>query len=164
MVKKIILILLVVVLAFAGYLVVRFFMLGAESAHGSAPGLVNGQLTHCPPSPNCVNSEYAGDTDHLATPVTLLQDDSAAINRIVIQSIESMGGRIVSNEGNYIAATFTSRIFRFVDDFEVRIDENSGLMHVRSASRVGYGDMGVNARRVEKFQKRFANRVADAKF
>ena len=162
MLKKILLVILILLLAFVLYFVVRFFMLGAASADGSAPGLVNGQLTRCPPSPNCVNSEYADDTEHLAAPITLIQDDVNAANRIAAQVIEDMGGRVVSNDGNYIAATFTSSLFRFVDDFEIRIDENSGLMHIRSASRVGYGDMGVNARRVDKFQKRFAEKVAEA--
>lgn len=55
----------------------------------------------------------------------------------------------------YLWATFSTRIFRFIDDLELRLDEENGVMHVRSSSRVGYSDMGANRRRVEDLRLRF---------
>ena len=63
--------------------------------------------------------------------------------------IVAAGGNIESDDGKYLWATFTSPIFRFVDDFEARIDEQNAEIHLRSASRVGHGDMGVNKKRVD---------------
>ena len=63
-------------------------------------------------------------------------------------AITSTGGIITREQPYYISATYTSSIFRFVDDVEIR-DSQDGLIHIRSASRVGYSDRGVNKKRVE---------------
>jgi len=63
--------------------------------------------------------------------------------------IRDMGGSIQVEETDYLAATFTSSVFRFVDDLELRIDADQKTIHLRSASRVGHGDGGVNRKRVE---------------
>lgn len=63
--------------------------------------------------------------------------------------------RIVADHGNYIRAEFTSFIFRFTDDVEFYFDDKEKLIHVKSASRVGYSDLGANRRRVEKIRKKF---------
>jgi uncharacterized protein (DUF1499 family) len=66
-----------------------------------------------------------------------------------------MGGKIQEERDGYLWAMFTSRVFRFVDDVEFRMVPTDGLIHVRSGSRVGYSDLGVNRRRVEKLRARF---------
>jgi uncharacterized protein (DUF1499 family) len=63
--------------------------------------------------------------------------------------------RVVKDEGNYMHAEFTSRIFRFVDDVEFVIDDAHKVIHFRSASRLGYSDFGVNRKRMEEIRKRF---------
>jgi uncharacterized protein (DUF1499 family) len=63
---------------------------------------------------------------------------------------------IIENRDNYLHAEFTSLIFRFVDDVEFLIDAPNGVIQVRSASRKGYSDMGVNRRRVEEIRKQFS--------
>jgi uncharacterized protein (DUF1499 family) len=63
---------------------------------------------------------------------------------------------IINQQQHYIAATFTSKVFKFVDDFEIRIDAEEHQLHIRSASRIGYSDLGVNRRRVEQFRELFA--------
>jgi uncharacterized protein (DUF1499 family) len=63
---------------------------------------------------------------------------------------------IVEVASHYVHATFTSRFFRFVDDVEFCIDDHLRIIHVRSSSRVGYYDFGVNRRRIEKIRKTFA--------
>jgi uncharacterized protein (DUF1499 family) len=57
--------------------------------------------------------------------------------------------RIVKSNEGYVHAEFTSRIFRFVDDVEFVLDSESSVLHMRSASRVGYYDFGANRRRIE---------------
>jgi uncharacterized protein (DUF1499 family) len=66
-----------------------------------------------------------------------------------------MGGKIQEEHDGYLWTTFTSRLFRFVDDVEFRIVSSEGLIHVRSGSRMGYSDLGVNRRRVEKLRTIF---------
>ncbi len=69
--------------------------------------------------------------------------------------ILEMGGKIVSRDQFYLAATFSSRLFGLVDDFEIRWAPESGLLHIRSESRTGYSDLGVNRKRVDEFKNRY---------
>ena len=71
---------------------------------------------------------------------------------MVKNSIKEMGGSIQAENDNYLAATFTSSIFRFVDDLEIRFDADRIMIHMRSASRVGYSDRGINKKRIEGFK------------
>jgi uncharacterized protein (DUF1499 family) len=63
--------------------------------------------------------------------------------------------RIVHEDDRGLRVEFTSRVFRFVDDVDLRIDAAARVIHVRSASRVGRYDFGVNRRRVEALRSRF---------
>ncbi len=69
--------------------------------------------------------------------------------------VDAMGGSIQAEKTDYLAAAFTSPIFRFVDDLEIRIDTEQRVIHLRSASRVGRGDGGVNRKRVERLRQLF---------
>ncbi|WP_315983685.1 DUF1499 domain-containing protein [Aliamphritea spongicola] len=64
-----------------------------------------------------------------------------------------MGADSPGWQGSYLATRFTSRIFRFVDDFELRINESAGVLHIRSASRVGRSDFSVNRKRYDAFRE-----------
>jgi uncharacterized protein (DUF1499 family) len=66
-----------------------------------------------------------------------------------------MGGKIEEEQDGYLWTTFTTRVFRFDDDMEFRMVSSDGMIHVRSGSRVGYSDLGVNRRRVEKLRTLF---------
>ena len=116
-------------------------------------GLVNGRLRSCPNRPNCVCSE---DKDHPSyiEPVAFSGSAKGKWEKAK-QVIRETGGKIVREEDDYLWAIFRSRIFRFVDDLELRMDEKNRLIHIRSSSRVGYSDMGVNRRRIEDFRLRF---------
>ncbi len=110
----------------------------------------------CPDSPNCVSS-YADDEVHHVDPLPLPADAGSAGNddplEAVRRALASMPRtRIVTADGDYVHATCTSLVFRFVDDLELRLDRQQKVIHVRSASRVGYGDLGVNRRRVERLR------------
>ena len=63
--------------------------------------------------------------------------------------------RVVTQAEHYVHAEAQSRWFRFIDDVEFLIDPAAGLIHVRSASRVGYSDRGVNRQRVERIRQEF---------
>jgi uncharacterized protein (DUF1499 family) len=116
-----------------------------------------GQLAACPDSPNCVNSQApAADSVHAIAPLTYSGTADAAKARLreVIGAMPRT--KIITDEGNYLHAEFTSQIFRFVDDVEFVIDDTSKTIHFRSASRVGRGDMGVNRNRMEEIRTRFS--------
>ena len=63
--------------------------------------------------------------------------------------------KIVAAGNEYLCAEFTSRLFRFVDDVEFLIDPAERVIHFRSASRVGYSDLGANRRRMEEIRGRW---------
>jgi len=132
---------------------VLFFILGIISKSGKAPGLVEGTLSKCPNKPNCVCSEQKDDVHHYIDPIIIPQNTEFDTLPILKNIIRYMGGAITAKSENYIASTFSSSIFGFVDDFEIRIDPIEKVIHIRSASRVGYGDAGVNKKRTELLKK-----------
>lgn len=64
--------------------------------------------------------------------------------------------RIVEESENYLRVEFTTAIMRYVDDVEFLIDDSAGVVHFRSASRVGYSDMGANRKRMTAFKEALA--------
>ncbi len=117
-------------------------------------GVKEGRLAACPRSPNCVCSQDDRQS-HALAPLRYEDDVESAMSRL-IEVIRSMRRTaIVKREGPYLHATFTTRIFRFVDDVEFFFDDREKLLHVRSASRVGWSDLGKNRRRVEEIRERF---------
>lgn len=135
--KTVVLVLLLLVIAGVGGL----FYLGQKSRTGAAPGLIDGRLAACAPLPNCVSSEANTPLDKRVLP---FQVDAW---RQIPAAIEELGGTIGQQESRYLSAEFKSGVFKFTDDVEFRLAEDA--VHVRSASRVGYSDMGVNRTRVE---------------
>ena len=138
-------------------IVIYLFILGMKSQSGHAPGLVNDQLSRCPDTPNCVNSEYPEQQDNYISPINILQNSkSNTLPLTTIKNIiqETAGSIQVENE-NYIAATFTSTIFHFVDDLEIRIDRKQNRIHLRSASRIGRSDLGANLKRVKLIKEKY---------
>ena len=123
------------------FVMIAFWLLGKKSQKGTAPGLVNGMLAPCSSKPNCVSSEEgtAGRAKIAPLPLSSLES--------VTTAIEAAGGIITKSDDNYLSAEFSSGTFKFVDDLEARLD--GGQVHIRSASRVGYSDRGVNKARAE---------------
>lgn len=148
----------VFLIAAAGILLM--LVLAVLSKSGKPPGLVAGKLSMCPDKPNCVSSEQHNDAGHYLEPVALQPAASPDPLTVIKAVIVDMGGVIQEQDGGYIAATFSSTVFGFVDDLEIRLDPGERLIHIRSASRVGYGDAGVNRKRVERFRKLYAEKAA----
>ena len=71
-----------------------------------------------------------------------------------------MGGTIREESDTYLAATFSSAMFGFVDDLEIRVDSSQKVIHIRSASRVGYSDAGVNKKRAEQLKALYKRKVS----
>lgn len=130
-----------VILLVAGVGIGGLFYLGQRSREGAAAGLLEGRLTPCPPSPNCVSSESGSVREQSVDPLTV-----RAWTRLP-EVVVGMGGTVTRQGETYVAAEFTSDRFGFVDDIEFRLADDA--VHVRSASRVGYADRGVNRARVE---------------
>lgn len=105
-------------------------------------------LKECPGSPNCVSSEPA-DPKHRVDPFRL-KGDPAKSWPAIIRVVRSMPRtEVVSATDQYIRTECKSRIFRFVDDLELLLKPAAGIVSVRSASRSGYYDFGVNRKRIE---------------
>jgi uncharacterized protein (DUF1499 family) len=144
-------------------LLALFFILGVMSKSGKAPGLIDGRLSPCPDKPNCVCSEHKDDAGHYVEPVIIPENNTLDTLPVLKNVIQGMGGSIQAESDNYLAATFSSAIFGFVDDLEIRIDTDQEVIHMRSASRVGHGDMGVNRHRTELLGKLYLKELADAR-
>ncbi len=139
--------------------IIALFVLGQVSSSGAAPGLVENRLARCPHTMNCVCSEYPDDSAHFIEPIALSGTDPSDALEKARAVISALGGKIQSDAENYLAATFTSSLFRFVDDLEIRLDATQRVLHVRSASRVGRSDLGANRKRVEELRKRLAQAI-----
>ena len=134
--------------------IVLLIVFGFVSRSGKPPGLVDNKLAPCPDSPNCICTEYQPETKYFASPLQISMDNSAVMDEV--QSvIVDMGGEITGRDQLYLTVAFRSRLFGLVDDFEIRWVPKSGLLHIRSGSRIGYGDLGVNRKRVDDFKNRY---------
>jgi uncharacterized protein (DUF1499 family) len=118
--------------------------------------LVDGHLRPCPETPNCVSSESVAPLSRIE-PLRFKGAPQAAWADLE-SSIRDLGGTVVEQREGFLRATFTSRVFRFVDDVEFRMVAEEGVIHLRSASRVGRSDMGVNRERVERLRALFQQR------
>ena len=111
-------------------------------------------LKPCPSSPNCVSS-LAEDAPHRVPPLSWTGELAQAKARLRQAVLAAGDATFVVEADTYWHLEFRSRVFRFVDDVEFLFDREHRLIHVRSASRVGYSDLGVNRKRVETIRARF---------
>jgi uncharacterized protein (DUF1499 family) len=117
-------------------------------------GLRDGRLAPCKRTPNCVSSQAdPRDAEHFVAPLAWRGASDEAM-RAARKAIESMpGSRVIREERNYLYAEFRTRLMRYVDDLELAHDASAGVLHVRSASRLGRRDFGVNRARVETLRR-----------
>ena len=117
-------------------------------------GVVDGRLPGCPDSPNCVSTQTE-KTDYKIEPIAFAGTEDEAISKVKTILSKMTRMRVVSETENYLHATATTALMRYVDDVEFFYDVRAGLLHFRSASRVGYSDLGANRARMEAFRKLF---------
>jgi len=106
-------------------------------------------LAPCPSSPNCVSTQ-AKDEGHAIAPFRYKKTRAEAKEALkeVIRSLPRT--KLVEEDESYLHYEFTSLLMRFVDDVEFLFDDETKTLHFRSASRTGYGDLGVNRTRMEQ--------------
>jgi len=127
---------------------------------GTIPDLqINkGELSPCPKTPNCVNSHAVGEK-HYIQPIRYTGTRQEARTRL-LQILEAeKRTKILTAQKHYIRAEFMSAVFRFIDDVEFYFPkEQAGetVIHIRSASRVGYFDFGANRKRIERIRSNFS--------
>ena len=107
------------------------------------------RLQSCPSSPNCVSTQ-AQDEGHVIAPFRYRKSRAEAkeVLKEVIRSLPRT--KLLEEDESYLHYEFTSLLLRFVDDVEFLFDDETKTIHFRSASRTGYGDMGVNRKRMEQ--------------
>jgi uncharacterized protein (DUF1499 family) len=126
----------------------------AGSAWKAPADVATPVLKPCPKSPNCVSSDSTDDRHAVAAlkfvgpPGKAWQDARNAL-------LTLPRTRIVTDTGQSLHAECKSAIFGFVDDVDFELRADQGIIAVRSASRVGYGDFGVNRRRIEAVRSAF---------
>ncbi|MDX1692943.1 MAG: DUF1499 domain-containing protein [Ketobacteraceae bacterium] len=122
---------------------------------GSPPsnlGVTNGRLAPCPGSPNCVSS-FASDEDHAVAPWEYSGTPGAARSKLLRLLEETENATVITSDPDYIRAEFESALMGFVDDVEFLIEQQK--VQVRSASRLGYSDLGANRSRINELKARF---------
>jgi uncharacterized protein (DUF1499 family) len=117
-------------------------------------GLIDGRLTPCPASPNCVCTEDR-DPGHAVEPIAFTTTAAEARERLKELLATLPRARVMTENDTYLHAEFTTLVFLFVDDVEFLIDADKKLIHFRSASRAGHSDLGVNRKRMEAIRKAF---------
>ena len=123
----------------------------------STLGVKDGKLSEPRSTPNCVVSEGVEAT-HPAyvAPIAFTGDPRAALAKLgnVLQALDRV--TIIKVEETYLCAEFRSKTLGYIDDFEARVDPAASVIHVRSSSRLGYGDKGFNRARIELIRAKFA--------
>ncbi|MCC6212908.1 MAG: DUF1499 domain-containing protein [Burkholderiales bacterium] len=120
-------------------------------------GVKDGRLARPKSTPNCVSSQAdPADAEHYIAPIAFKGDAGAAMGaaRKAVQGMD--GVTVVREDGAYLYAEYRTKIMKFVDDLELLFDAKAGVFHVRSASRLGRRDFGVNRARVEALRARLS--------
>jgi uncharacterized protein (DUF1499 family) len=144
-----------VILAIA--LILAFLIWNNHILAGTRPtnlGIHDGKLAACPSTPNCVNSQApASDAEHAIAPIEFGGKGSLRMDDLkLILKDTPRTNIIIEANNNYLYAEFSSKLMGFVDDVEFYIDDPSKTIQVRSASRLGESDLGVNRQRIEEIR------------
>ncbi|MBI5909804.1 MAG: DUF1499 domain-containing protein [Betaproteobacteria bacterium] len=123
-------------------------------------GVHDGRLAPPKRTPNNVNSQVDrnADPEHYIEPLRYRGDARKAWETLhnIVSGMPRV--KVVQSEPNYLYAEFTSKLMGFIDDTEFYLDEKAGVIHVRSASRLGRRDFGVNRERIEYIRAKLAQR------
>jgi len=114
-------------------------------------GVKDGKLASCPNTPNCVSSQ-SEDSKHTIDPLPYV---SITQIKKVVENMERT--TIIEENDHYLYAEFKTKLMGFVDDVEFYKDDSNQVVHIRSASRLGQSDLGVNRKRVETIRQELAN-------
>lgn len=113
------------------------------------------KLAPCPNSPNCVSS-FASDAIHQISPISAqFMPASQVMPELKTVILSQPRTKIITETEHYLYAEFSSAIMGYVDDVEFLLKPEENVIHVRSASRLGQSDLGVNRQRIEGIRKEF---------
>ncbi|MBD0268863.1 DUF1499 domain-containing protein [Pseudanabaena sp. FACHB-2040] len=118
-------------------------------------GVKAGKLAPCPNSPNCVVSQGAQNGENAIAPIPFTTDPATALATLKTVVKSQPRTEIIQASDDYLYAEFSSQLMGFVDDVEFYIDPAESVIHVRSASRMGQSDLGVNRKRIETLRAEF---------
>ena len=121
-------------------------------------GFTAGKFKPCSWKPNCVNStaDPKSDAQHFIEPLHFSGDPAKAWARLAAAVKAAPRAAVVREDAGYLQVEFSSALMGFTDDVEFALDAAGSDIHVRSASRLGVRDFGVNRARVERIRSRFA--------
>ncbi|MDX1451315.1 MAG: DUF1499 domain-containing protein [Oleiphilaceae bacterium] len=121
-------------------------------------GKINTDLPPCPDKPNCVSSQAQPDDEtHFIQPLSV-SNEKVAREQLTSLLQQWPEADLQVNSPTYMYAEFTSDWLGFVDDVEFLFGENDGIIHLRSASRLGYADFDVNRKRIERIRAALQNK------
>jgi uncharacterized protein (DUF1499 family) len=138
-------------------LVAGVILLGCSGMKPDNLGVKDGHLAPCPETMNCVSSVSA-DKDHFVLPLSYsssISESMADLKKIILQMRRS---KIIIENDHYLSVEFRSAIWRFIDDVEFSFDDVAQIIHVRSASRMGKYDFGINRKRIEMIRTAWNSR------
>ena len=140
-------------LGLVGFLILRG-MVALISRRPENLGIRDGELAPCPNSPNCVSTQ-SDHRWHAIDPIEYEGSVEEARERILRVVCSMDGSRLVTAGDDYVYAEFVVPGLRFIDDVEFTFDEDKGVIHFRSSSRVPYYDWNVNRNRMETIRAAF---------
>ncbi len=147
--------LFLLLLAAGLFVVLASLGLSCASRRAPALGVSAGRLLPCPDSPNCVCSQDDPASPSWIEPLELRGDAGDELERLAKLLEATPRASIVERGEGYLRAEFTTALLRFVDDVEFLVEAPAGVIHVRSASRVGHSDLGANRKRIEELRARW---------
>jgi uncharacterized protein (DUF1499 family) len=139
-----------------GFFLVAFLFGGCSGTGPPNLGVKDKRLSSCPASPNCVSSQ-SDDQRHKTDPIRFSAGSAEALARLKMIVLGMERSFLVRESPDYLHVEFRT-FLGFVDDVEFHADEGEKVIHLRSASRVGYWDLGVNRRRIEAIRTEFAKK------
>ncbi len=134
----------IVVLVIAGVFAVNNQLVSASI------GTIDGKLSPCPSTPNCVSSGQNNGSSAI-DPLPLVSADVLSLIEGYLSS--HYRAQVMSRKSHYLHVVVSTALFRFKDDLEFLVDEEKGVVDVRSSSRFGYWDFGVNRSRIENIRE-----------
>ena len=130
------------------------FSIIISSCAGKAPTTI-GQFAVCPETPNCVSTKNINTKSYI--PPIYYKGSLDSAKRFLFLAIKPINSVSIKKDlERFIHIEVTSKIFGFIDDVEFYLNE-PGIIHFRSASRLGYSDLGVNRERMETIRNTFQN-------
>lgn len=136
-------------------LILAFLIWNNHIFAGTRPtniGVDNGKLIACPATPNCVNSQVSVNDSQKIAPIQLTGDTPTTITKLKQIIVSMPRTNIIKETNNYLYVEFASKLMGFVDDVEFYFEGDHKLIQVRSASRLGESDLGVNRQRIEEIR------------